>query len=314
MLESFDLVTIIFLMGATQGIFLAGVLFQRPSNRKANRWLAGLMLAYSLFIAESAISGSPFSFAHPHLLAIAEGAVFLIAPLHYLYAQALIKPDFSFSRRHLLHGAPFALFYLGFLFPFYLKSGAEKIEIYQVHAGSNPPFYITLLSWLILVQGIGYMIVTLRLLKQHKASVKNRYSNLSEVSLNWLQNITILTLGVWIWGVIIEIMQAFEVAGALTATVPVFITILIYVMGYMGMKQPEIFDGPPHISKMSKYERSGLSEQKAKALEQKLAHLMKTQKPYTDSNLKIGELADMLAISTNYLSQVINEQYNQNFF
>jgi aminoglycoside phosphotransferase (APT) family kinase protein len=52
----------------------------------------------------------------------------LNGPLHFLYALALITPRFSFYRKRLLHFIPFAVFYIYFLFPFYLKSGPLATE------------------------------------------------------------------------------------------------------------------------------------------------------------------------------------------
>ena len=41
---------------------------------------------------------------------------------------------------------------------------------------------------------------------------------------------------------------------------------------------------------------------------------METEKPYLDGKLSLKKVATDLGISTNYLSQVINENLNKNFF
>ena len=41
---------------------------------------------------------------------------------------------------------------------------------------------------------------------------------------------------------------------------------------------------------------------------------METKKPFTDSNLKLNQLAQMVSTTPNHLSQVINEERQQNFF
>ena len=45
-----------------------------------------------------------------------------------------------------------------------------------------------------------------------------------------------------------------------------------------------------------------------------LEELMATERPYLDSKLTLAQLADLLGISSNYLSQVINQQTGRNFF
>jgi len=49
-------------------------------------------------------------------------------------------------------------------------------------------------------------------------------------------------------------------------------------------------------------------------LVEELQQLMKDDKPYLDSQLTLPQLADKLGVSVNYISQIINEQLNLNFF
>jgi YesN/AraC family two-component response regulator len=41
---------------------------------------------------------------------------------------------------------------------------------------------------------------------------------------------------------------------------------------------------------------------------------METEKPFTYSSLKLNQLAKMIGTTPNYLSQVINEERDQNFY
>ena len=41
---------------------------------------------------------------------------------------------------------------------------------------------------------------------------------------------------------------------------------------------------------------------------------METKKPYRDSDLSLESLSNMVSISSRYISHVINEKFNQNFF
>jgi AraC-like DNA-binding protein len=320
-----SLATVILLLGATQGLFLTLLLLTKPTNKTANRLLALLIISYSAFIVESSTSGTQFAERFPHILGLAAGVVFLNGPLHYLYARALINPKIAFSAKHLLHCIPFVLFYLYFLFPFYLKSGAEKIAFIQSVADHGLTPALAFFSWAVLLQGLIYMTVTFRLLQEHAQAIKNAFSSIEEINLNWLRNITFLTLVIWILGVIIEFLQMFGLNDPVQATVPISIALLIYVMGYLGLRQPEIFSysvesrsetvsDSTEIADVKKYERSGLTKEKAQSLHEKLIHLMETEKPFTDSMLKLDRLAQMASTNPNYLSQVINEERRQNFY
>ena len=322
--NSVNLVAIVLLLGATQGMFLTLLLFTKTVNKTPNRLLAWLIISYSAFIVESSVSGTSIAEKFPHILGLMAGVVFLNGPLHYLYTLALIKPDFSLSKRHLPHFILFVVFYAYFLFPFYLQSGDFKITYIQEIEQHGPPLSLVLFSWAVLFQGLIYMIATFRALNRYSQAIKETFSTIDKINLNWLKTITVLTMIVWILGIIIEFLQIFDLNTPFQATTPIAIAILIYVMGYLGLRQPEIFagasDAPTHLVEEpespdpKKYERSGLTKAKAEALHKKLIHLMETDKPFTYSSVKLGQLAKMVGATPNYLSQVINEECEQNFY
>lgn len=315
-----SVVIVLLLLGATQGLFLTVLLLTKPVNKEANKLLAYLIVSYTAFIVEQALAGTPITREYPHLLGLAQGAVFLQGPLHFLYARTLITSRRPAAREVLKHLIPFALFYLYFLLPFYLRSGAEKIAFMEAIAerGLTPALQVA--SWGVLLQGLVYMTLTLRLLRRHGESIKERLSSIEEINLSWLKAITVLTLVIWIVGVFIEILQTFGLDDPVRTTVPIAITLLIYVMGYLGLRQPEIFsetmerraEAAPEPGK--KYQRSGLSRDRAEALHSRLIDLMEGERPFTDSSLKLGHLARSAGMSPNHLSQVINELRGQNFY
>lgn len=62
-----------------------------------------------------------------------------------------------------------------------------------------------------------------------------------------------------------------------------------------------------------KYQKSGLSEEDVKLHSEALVELMEQEQLYLEHDLTLVKLAERLNISTNYLSQVINGQFRQNF-
>lgn len=63
-----------------------------------------------------------------------------------------------------------------------------------------------------------------------------------------------------------------------------------------------------------KYKNSGLTEQLVEELASALEHLMKTEKLYVESELKLETLAAKLGITKHALSQVINQTFEVSFF
>jgi TolB-like protein/class 3 adenylate cyclase/AraC-like DNA-binding protein/Tfp pilus assembly protein PilF len=62
-----------------------------------------------------------------------------------------------------------------------------------------------------------------------------------------------------------------------------------------------------------KYKKALFDEKLLKAYKTKLSALMADEKPYLDANLTLRSLAERLDISSNYLSQLLNEGFNKNF-
>ena len=86
------------------------------------------------------------------------------------------------------------------------------------------------------------------------------------------------------------------------------------VIGKFSMKQGDISDVKQNIlPPREKYEKSALSEDQSKQYIDQLLSYMKTQKGYTDSDLKLYRLAETLDISPNHLSQVINQELRVSF-
>lgn len=313
---SFNFVAIILLLGLTQGLFLTLLLFSKPVNKKANRLLALLIFSYSVFLVETSIQGMQVARDFPHILGLSSGIVFLLGPLHYLYARSLISSNAPSFKKDLFHLIPFVVFYLYFLFPYYLRSGAYKIAFFQMLEKTGPTPALSFFSWVVLFQGIIYMWLTFNLLKQHSVNIREEFSSVEQINLDWLKRITVITMIIYLVGIVIELIQTFDPTTPFQGLVPIAIAILIYIMGYLGLRQPEIFSGVTKVEtkELKKYERSGLTKQKSRQIHQRLTDLMNTKKVYIDSTLKLSQLAGMVSTSPNYLSQVINEERQQNFY
>ena len=117
--------------------------------------------------------------------------------------------------------------------------------------------------------------------------------------------------------VTIASMVGFFFAG-IGALINIPLAILIYSIGYMGLKQPEIFVDaaplPPDSGSGTKYQRSGLSEESADEIKNKLVALMTAEKPYLSQDLTLQKLAERLRTSSHNLSEVINTKLNTSYY
>ena len=350
------LFTIIFMLGAVQGIFLVLLLIGKKGNRTANRILALLILFYSLYITNLVLVDMDVYIRIPRLTWLFAGLPFLFGPLHYLYAKFLIFPKLKFTKLRWLHLFPFVIFKVYF-FPFIFIINEDILNFMHYYNEIFVPVGLIFNSAVIL-QGIIYMVLTLRLLMRYSHQIKNCFSSIEKINLNWLRNITLITMCVWILVVVQELLLFAGFHTLLEGDYPIAfaMSIIIFVMGYLGWRQPEIFlqedieelsgqfqpfqsparkkatliyhgrgkftklrvsvsdDSSLDGERSTKYEKSGLSREKAKKYLQNLIDLMNEEKPFTDNNLTLHLLAEKLSITAHNLSEVVNTQLKQHFF
>ena len=330
-----DIFSIIFILGALQGIFLSIVLFTRYRKSKANIYLAWLILSYSVFLVQQLLSGiEQLSRNYPHFLMILMGLPFLFGPLHLMYISVLTDSRIKFARLHWLHFVPFILFKIYYLQVFFLSKEELNNIIMQVEQ-NNPPLHLLISGVAVAVQGLIYVIVALFVFREYLQKIKLTFSTIEKINLNWLKYFTIMALFVWIIVFVEEISRIISIdTGAISFLVPVLTSIFVYATGYIGMFKTEIFQqydiynnihaiqdmtvafnsSREEIDTTSKYQKSGLSPKKADEYLNRLKKLMEEDEIYTNPDITLKDLSEHLDTSTHNISEVINTRLNQNFF
>ena len=318
---SVNIVSLILVLGAVQGEFFALLLSgHRQGNRLANKVLAFHILLFSLniFVPEAV---HLFPEELPHLMAAAFPLMFLFGPSLYFYALLLTKRETGFRRVHLFHLIPF-LCSLAYMIPFYVQPAAVKLELMtRIAQGALP------LDWAVgwgaeCVHVLAYLLVTYRLLRHHDKAVKENYSSIAVLNLQWLRYLVLGNTVVWGWYVAMFVyailVPVYDMYGPAYYVFGYASSFFVYAMGYKAWKQPEIFAGeaeiPAEKDPANKYERSGLQADKAGLYLQTLGQYMETEAPYKNPEITLRDLAERLEIPPNHLSQVINEKLGQNFF
>lgn len=323
---------LILLLAAAQGLFLTVLIFHQHGRLFANRFLGAMILLFSLILMHLFLNEQGIGQSRPLLSAMLVGLGFLVAPLHYLYAKFLARRDRPFRKEDWLHFLPFFI-YEGYRILQYVFAPDKLLALFGSAKPAVMPFDFFVYNWAVLLQGMIYVQLTIKILNRYARYLKEIFSTLDKIKLDWLRNITFMFAG--ILGIFL-IENIFMLAGinltnyfGLSSTLA---AVYVYALGYLGLSKSEIFVAPNIVDSISqlamlsepspleeaapaqKYEKSGLSAEKAKAYLQQLLALMEKQQPYTNSELTLNQLADMLSISSHNLSEVINTQLQQNFF
>ena len=314
----------IFLLGAIHGLFLSVLLASKKVNRVSNRLLVVLMLVFTIDLSMAAFLGYGLQFDYPFVLGIDYPVTLLYGPLLFLYTETLIRGADRITRKEWLHFIPFALLVI-YMIPFYLMDGNEKLALLTEYGDLNYGWgWIPLFK---LIFNLVYIPFVLRLIYKFRIRLKENYSTIEKRNLNWLQ-------GFILGGVIVAVVATvlFTIAFSegqdmlYTELTLLAVTIYVYSIGYMGLRQPEFFANTemeiaetepvlnPAIAEESKYSKSGLDEEAGKTLMNKLISLMESQKPYINNELSLRDLASIAEISTHNLTEIINRYADKNFY
>lgn len=308
----------IYIIGIAITFFLTLILSTK--NRKSNAdkiligWLVIILIQLVLF---SIVSNKEYT-KFPYLLGFEIPLPLLHGPFLFLYTIALTKGKLPI-RKSYHHFISFAIAFFLTL-PFLLLDNDKKIYVYQNEGEGYKILSITIFFG-ILISGIIYIFLSLSALKKHRSLIKDNFSYIERINLEWLYRLIIGLSCVWI-------LVFFADEEVIFTSVVLFVVLI----GYFGIKQVGIFTNQRELEspfsettievselnvdpKMNvKYEKSFLKENQTKDIHKRLVLLMTEKKLYQTPELTLNIVSEELNIHPNTLSQVINSVEQKNFF
>ncbi len=317
----------LYIIGIVITFFLVFLLISKKGKTLADNILVAWLLVIGVHLAFYYAYLTSIFFEFPFLLGIEAPFPLLHGPFLYLYVVFMTNQISTKKDLYFLHFLlPLAVY--ASYFPFFLRPAAEKIYVYQ-HQGSGYEALTNSVFLLILISGVVYTALSLRVLKQYRESLFNQFSNIEKINFNWLKYL-VYGLGI-VWLVVFSRVPDTILFG--------FVACYVLFMGYFGIKHVGLFTYtdafiPPQYKASNKdaesdfkdnfieneddtkkkYQKSGLSEAQADTLQKELSRLMHTEKCYTNCELTLADLALKLNVTPNHLSQVINEKEGVNFY
>ncbi|PHS06577.1 MAG: AraC family transcriptional regulator [Kordia sp.] len=316
----------IFIAGISIALFISFLLISKKNKSNTDQLLITWMLLTAIHLFLYYITYTKDIFQYPFLLGIELPMPLLHGVLLYLYIATVTSQLPQKKGLLILHFFPIIATYL-YLITFFMLSVAEKIYVIK-NNGAGYELFSSILSTTISISGAIYVLWSYILLRKYKRIVHNNNQESKKVNTKWLQ-LLIGGLGV-IWIVVI-----------FTEKEPlIFLSVVLFVfsISFYGIKQGNIFtltksDNPiktqsteiKPIQKLQKlitikevpkekYAKSGLKEEASEKLFQELTLLMTHKTIYQNGELSVGELASILKVHPNYLSQIINEREGINFY
>lgn len=323
---------VLLLIGSIQAFFLSLLVLTKKEKSISDKILAFWLFLFGIhlgFVFYSFQAGHVFYIEYGHF---PSGVLVVYYSLMYVYTESLISRENVFKAKWLLHLIPIAIAYISFI-PLAQLTYEEKVNLF-INLASNS--YLNFVFGIIVLFASIYLIATLRLLKKHKASIRNMFSYEENISLNWLRILAFLLVLLWI---VFSSLIAYVYY--LDTTTPILLpedqmmldmqgqsafVAFVFLLGFFGIRQQVIYSLPlpkkealaikseAKSSNNRQYKKSGLKVEESKKYLEQLLTYMKEEAPYLDGKLALKQVADELGISTNHLSQVINENMEKNFF
>jgi len=225
---------------------------------------------------------------------------FFLGPTLFFYVSNTLKnktPFQLFYFYHLILGAVILIFSL-----------TTSIIIFKIRYF----IYLSLFSFGIYLFSAIYLLANKKIISQKNGVPINKLHK------KYLQTLTILLLITFIY--FSFIIESFLLTPNLQFRIPVIATVIACIFLIIRrfvlsiLKLYVFYKEKTEAQKIEKYRDSVLSKKESEELAIKLELLMIEKKPYLEEEINLKSLSLQLKTHSKNLSQVINENFNRNFF
>jgi len=271
----------------------------------------------------------------------------LLWPMFWFYIEGLTEETrWQFRESHVKHLVPTLLGLFTTILIVALPRTTRQSFFDDGAVLTDTPLAITamismslvLLIWCL--QTIIYFFLGLRRLLRYRRRLKDIFASTENRELTWLL-VLFLCLGITGLFAIFDVFFSFVPEGddVRSATWEEFILLaFLFTLAIWGLRQTPGFEQiykeqeqegkslsspdskPSNMPATTqndlniKYQKSGLDDIRATRIAGKLEKLMQTEELYLDPNLSLPMLSKRIGVSTNILSQTLNEHIKSNFF
>ncbi|GAB3698953.1 hypothetical protein GCM10027592_24510 [Spirosoma flavus] len=314
-INAFDLIVI---LGITQGLLYAGLLFSRYGQYASKRLLALLLLVFSVLSAKILLHTLGL-WQNPTLRYFPLAFDLTIQPLLYLYAVALTQKQFRL-KSHLIHFVPTLLFLLHAIIVYTQTQTTNNLlqkDILAERLAFNNVKQIE--DYLSVLSGIAYGILSLRRLNNYRQWLFDTISDTAYPTYTWLRNVVIVSGGV---GLLLTVNIFLDTGLGFTTRYflhwqlfYVYLSGCIYYLAIMGYQQPpfEVAFDTTNIRPSENRASTGVDVAQIQAIKSRLETALDQERVFLDPDLSLNSLADQLNVSPSVLSTVINSVFGKSF-
>ncbi|WP_298897521.1 helix-turn-helix domain-containing protein [uncultured Psychroserpens sp.] len=297
---SFDTWTSGFLFAVAMGIFLFLILIAK--RNKKNYPIAFLVLAFSGILFAYVLYWTKYAHQIPYFNSFQYIGLYSAGPLIYTYVSNIYNVKL---KRFIFHFG-FSFLWIGLTLIFW----SQYLFKYRLDLREIVKFFSNYV--LIIMHLIGYLFAIIWLFKKNNTTD----TEVQKIRHKWIRVLIVLYALFVLSYISYYILINFSFFNnQWDYMISVSMSLAIYAIGYFVYKEPQIFDGE-FISDLFlpiENKKDSLEDHLINELYNNLVQYIETDKPFTDNDLRLANLADQVGYSTHLLSKVINKKSGKNF-
>lgn len=316
--------------GVLQGIILVVLLMLKQPNRLSNRILATLVSILVIHLSLVALDIRHLFLQFPHLSRLSWLIPLCYGPLMLLFTKSIMIRGFSIKPRYGLYFLPFVI-YLFVLLPYYFQPASAKLPILADPLREAKADF-GLLNGITNYIHILFASACLYIYYRKRAELPDYFADADRARFSWLETFLWSIWAIMLFSWICFMAKRFDwpVFSGVYPTNFLLAVALIYWISYKLLLSDYRWDQPageegagqlqPAVNLTQtdqiqvKYQKTALSPEEITAIKGQLLVYMTKEKPFLDPSLTIEMLAGYLGVKRHQLSQVINQEFGQNFF
>jgi AraC-like DNA-binding protein len=305
------------------GILLCGI-YITIRHKSKNKTLSHHILAWFFVVLILVILDS-YAFIHKiNTLSIitflpASSSKLLLGSLLFIYIKSLFYDDKIIIRKFWKVFIPLFLFLIFYSVPTLIALISKRNFLGYIDIKNN---HNQLIRIMLDIAFFVYLALCFNSFFKLKKIMKCTYSSISHNNFIWIRYLLIAAIVIISIDFIFVLSQVIFNAFALARTQNVIVLLLVISIiyaAYFGLKQskvlvPYFLLEYENIDKSKKQSTDNNSITEFKTLEQKLKSIIVERKPYLDTELTLGKLAELTAISDKKLSALLNQHMNISFY
>jgi AraC-like DNA-binding protein len=307
------------------GILLCGI-YITIRHKSKNKTLSHHILAWFFVVLILVILDS-YAFIHKiNTLSIitflpASSSKLLLGSLLFIYIKSLFYDDKIIIRKFWKVFIPLFLFLIFYSVPTLIALISKRNFLGYIDIKNN---HNQLIRIILDIAFFVYLALCFNSFFKLKKIMKCTYSSISHNNFIWIRYLLIAAIVIISIDFIFVLSQVIFNAFALARTQNVIVLLLVISIiyaAYFGLKQSKVLvpyfllenDDNSNINNKTQPINNNLILE-FKALEKKLKRIFVEEKPYLNTELTLGKLAELTAISDKKLSALLNQHMNISFY